>query len=46
MIEVSRTLVVNDGDGPVLTVDDVWGMAWWTGPRTPCRTSPASANAP
>ncbi|WP_328508033.1 SRPBCC family protein [Streptomyces sp. NBC_00391] len=24
MIEVSRTLVVNDGDGPVLTVDDVW----------------------
>ncbi|MDH6590021.1 hypothetical protein M2161_009212 [Streptomyces sp. SAI-133] len=24
MIEVSRTLPVNDGNGPVLTVDDVW----------------------
>ena len=24
MIEVSRTLPVNDGAGPVLTVDDVW----------------------
>ncbi|MFI1705040.1 SRPBCC family protein [Streptomyces griseoruber] len=24
MIEVSRTLRVNDGDGPVLTLDDVW----------------------
>lgn len=24
MIEVSRTLPVNDGSGPVLTVDDVW----------------------